>query len=812
MSYKHYELEPRLLLDAAALVTIGDLNDTKSDASTNDVAGDSNRSESGTQLSDIEQLVSDLSSIDSSTDDVTQIIFVDSRVIDDGYEIEAQGNTLVVILDIDTDGIEQITDTLVKYDALESIHIISHGDDGELLLGKTILTTNDLNGFQEQIATWQDSTTDSADLLLYGCNVAESETGQEFVDLLASMSGMDVAASTDTTGAYLLGGDSDLEYAAGDINSKALSLNQSNVLLDSASVTSAANNGPVVEDSSATLNEESDPDSPTSQTITNNMLSVTDTESAASDVTYTVTALPTEGTLFLSGGALSENNTFTQADIDNGLLTFTSSGSEETTDSFTYSVVDGDANELTGQTFSITFTPYSDPIEADISLTLDNSNNVDTTITVTEGEELILSSTDLLYSSDSANDITYTIDSLTLSEGTLSLSGVTLSAGNTFTQSDINAGNVTYTHNGDEPTGTQAFTFTVSNGDNSETGTLTISVTSENDTPVPTGDGLTVDEGGSGNFAGTIIHNDPDNSDVQIMYTITSLPNDGVLALNGVSISTGTLVAASNLGNLTYTHDGSEGSTDSFTVSVNDGAGGTVDSYTVDIAVTPINDQVSVVAGNEINEGEEFAPVTITITDADDSLTDITVQIDSLPADGILYFDADGDGNVDASDEVTAGMIAAGFSVTANQTGQFYFSHDGNDNNNGNPDDVSFTITVTDNGGNTNDSSDTTSVTTGVILTVIPVDDDSTLGLNTGTALTIDTADSVSYSQTITNTMLQVGDVDSSDTNLVYTLISIPSDGILIVDGAILGVGGTFSQEDINNGDVVFTYTGETNA
>jgi hypothetical protein len=43
--------------------------------------------------------------------------------------------------------------------------------------------------------------TQGADLLLYGCDVASTETGRDYAGLWAELTGADVAASKDATGA-----------------------------------------------------------------------------------------------------------------------------------------------------------------------------------------------------------------------------------------------------------------------------------------------------------------------------------------------------------------------------------------------------------------------------------------------------------------------------------------------------------------------------------------------------------------------------------------------------------------------------------
>ena len=56
-----------------------------------------------------------------------------------------------------------------------------------------------------------------ADLLLFGCNVAETEAGKDFVEQLGRITGVDVAASNDLTGSRNKGGDAELEVTTGTI-------------------------------------------------------------------------------------------------------------------------------------------------------------------------------------------------------------------------------------------------------------------------------------------------------------------------------------------------------------------------------------------------------------------------------------------------------------------------------------------------------------------------------------------------------------------------------------------------------------------
>ena len=64
---------------------------------------------------------------------------------------------------------------------------------------------------------WRSALAPDADLLVYGCNVAGGQWGFEFIQDLADITGADVAASVDLTGASALGGDWMLESSTGTI-------------------------------------------------------------------------------------------------------------------------------------------------------------------------------------------------------------------------------------------------------------------------------------------------------------------------------------------------------------------------------------------------------------------------------------------------------------------------------------------------------------------------------------------------------------------------------------------------------------------
>lgn len=154
----------------------------------------------------------------------TEIVFVDTRtpdyqkLVDDIHAEAADGRAIeVVLLDNSTDGIKQITDVLASRHDIGAIHIVSHGSDGAIQLGGSTLDLQSLQGHQSEIASWGNAMSPDADLLIYGCDVAASAQGRAFVDALSRVTGADVAASENLTGSAAAGGDWNLEYATGAI-------------------------------------------------------------------------------------------------------------------------------------------------------------------------------------------------------------------------------------------------------------------------------------------------------------------------------------------------------------------------------------------------------------------------------------------------------------------------------------------------------------------------------------------------------------------------------------------------------------------
>lgn len=145
-----------------------------------------------------------------------QIVFIDAAVVDASSIIATLPlDADYYLLRADEDGVDQIAAILASYQELGAIHVFSHGSAGYLRLGNTVLDQESLAGYSSKLSAISASLVAGGDLLLYGCNVAAGSVGADFIGQLASLAGADVAASSDLTGAAILGGECIWKQASG---------------------------------------------------------------------------------------------------------------------------------------------------------------------------------------------------------------------------------------------------------------------------------------------------------------------------------------------------------------------------------------------------------------------------------------------------------------------------------------------------------------------------------------------------------------------------------------------------------------------
>lgn len=221
-SVKHslLSLEQRLMFDAAAAATASEVaseqvaQEQAEAAVSSDAVGDGQTSEQAES-----QGVLDAIATYNPGESRSEVVFVDPTV--PNYQELLSGmdpNIEVIMLDGAQDGIEQMAGALSGRTGIDAIHLISHGSSGELQLGTGTLNVQSMSGeYANELATIRESLSDHADVLVYGCNFAEGSEGTDAVNLLAELTGADVAASSDATGHMNLGGDWEFEVQAGAI-------------------------------------------------------------------------------------------------------------------------------------------------------------------------------------------------------------------------------------------------------------------------------------------------------------------------------------------------------------------------------------------------------------------------------------------------------------------------------------------------------------------------------------------------------------------------------------------------------------------
>ncbi|QQG65847.1 cadherin-like domain-containing protein [Desulfobulbus oligotrophicus] len=439
--------------------------------------------------------------------------------------------------------------------------------------------------------------------------------------------------------------------------------------------------------------------------------------------------------------------------------------------------------------------------------------------TVAEDEPLLLTGLSVTDADNDTLTVTFTTDAGTFQLGTTA-AGLDDSSGDgtgtlSFSGSAVavNEALNTLTFQGlPDKNGSAEVTMTASDGESTVETVIAIMISPVNDAPTWSGGtGVEVAEGeevffdpvqplpGLGFEQSQLGLREVDNSASQVILKVTHLPGQGTLRLSGTELAVGSTFAASQLGSLSYTHNGSQvlaNTGDSFFVTVDDGAGGQLFDQEVSITVTPVNDAPSVTGRVTVIEGEAqvnlveggIIPATgsprgsVTVSDPDDSSDRLSYAVTGLPEHGTLFYGGEP-------------IESADVPFTVDDLTLLTYSHDGSEAN-GVPD--GFDLRVTDSGGGTDTPLSTVER---VVIDVINNNDDPVLVTNVPQTMPSDQS-----ILTITGEMLKVDDVDSPATTLTYTVTTAPdlAEGYFTVGGHRLTAGSSFTQADIDAGRVVY--------
>ncbi len=504
-----------------------------------------------------------------------------------------------------------------------------------------------------------------------------------------------------------------------------------------------------------------------STVITAAQLRATDTAFGDGKLDYYVTSQLSNGHLELSTNPGAAITQFTQANVDAGQLVYVHNGSETASDSFTFAVAAG-STRLSGNTFNISVSPAPPDITVNAGASVD------------EGSSVTLTTANLSASDEGVPDssLTYNVTSAP-ANGTLQLSSNPGVAITSFTQADLAAGLVQYVNSNGEP-GSDAFTFTVSDGTaTSSANTFNIAVNSAAP-DITANTGASVTEGSSVTLTTTNLSaSDAGEPDSGIVFTVTSAPQNGYLQLasNPGTAITSFTQADLAAGNVQYVHDGSETSSDSFTFAVADSGDTSSNTGTFNIAVNPVAPVVSTNTGATVNESSSVTLTTANLgaTDQGAADSDLLFNVTSSPNYGILQLSTNPGSAITS---FTQADLAAGRVQYVNYGAEVTSD--------------SFTFNVSDGG--------TASSNATFNITINPVPPQ----LDTNSAATVNEGSAV----TLTTSNLSASDAGQADTGIVYNVTSAPSGGYLQLStnpGASIT---SFTQADLTAGKVQYVNSG----
>nr|WP_290226058.1 DUF4347 domain-containing protein [Trichocoleus desertorum] len=126
-----------------------------------------------------------------------EIVFIDP-VVTNYPELVAgvRSGVEVIVLEATADGVEQISSVLAQCQNLTAVHVVSHGSPGRVQLGISELSLETIDCYSWELQAWAESLTNTAELLIYGCEVALGDRGWVFVNMLHSLTGANVVDSS----------------------------------------------------------------------------------------------------------------------------------------------------------------------------------------------------------------------------------------------------------------------------------------------------------------------------------------------------------------------------------------------------------------------------------------------------------------------------------------------------------------------------------------------------------------------------------------------------------------------------------------
>jgi predicted RNA-binding protein with EMAP domain len=280
--------------------------------------------------------------------------------------------------------------------------------------------------------------------------------------------------------------------------------------------------------------------------------------------------------------------------ISSGQITYTPNANFNGTDSFSYTVSDGNGG-TDEATVTVTVNAVNDPpVAANDSA----STNEDTAVSI-----------DVC-----ANDTDIDGDTLSIAISDLADNGITT----------IDSNEIIYTPD-ENFNGIDSFSYTVSDGNGgTDEATVTVTVNSVNDDPVASDDSASTNEDSPVTI--DVLANDTDIDGDTLSITSVGTPANGTAAISA--------------GRIQYTPDANFNGNDSFSYTVTDGNGGS-DTARVTVSVSVVNDP-PVAADDSISTMEDTAiSIDVLANDTDPEGDTLNISGVGTPSHGSAVIDAD---------------------------------------------------------------------------------------------------------------------------------------------------------------------------
>ena len=391
------------------------------------------------------------------------------------------------------------------------------------------------------------------------------------------------------------------------------------------------------------------------------------TDFSSSWTSLFVLSLPTTGTLYLNGTAVSVNQKIFATDVTNGLLTFVPNTDVTTAGAFNFQISGGE-----NKTMSIGVTADAGP------------SALASSVQVTENLAYTFKVADFGYS-DSADKTADPLGSVIITslptDGTLRLNGVAVTANQSITASQISGGQLTFVPTANSTAG-GSFNFKVTDslgGTTSATAAaMSISIASSSPAPTAGASSVTVTEDAAYTFKSTdFVYSDSADAttDPMASITITSLPSTGTLQYNGTAItsaqaSAGFTITTANIGLLTFVPNIDVTTQGSFQFKVTDTNDNATSPSAATMSLNVTADAGPTAGASSVTVTEDatytFKSSDFVYSDTADATTDPlgSVVITSLPATGTLKYNGTA---------ITSAQASAGFSISAANIGLLTF-------------------------------------------------------------------------------------------------------------------------------------------